>query len=218
MSRISLKEVVALIDDRTQAVSVIRLGDGEAGLLESHQKSEAMWPLTNAAWRYRYLMDMEWKAIAKWLVTSIPSATVVGTPDPADKTCRDFKDIMKPDGVTQQNTCSNNLNRTLFEHHRDVLRRWFKTRRVGIFYHDTIMARRRYADILGVPPGDFTAQRQMFPHVFPFRSVIEPAMNWQQENGINLALVSGGPAGKVLCVKLAQNGIDALDVGQAIDR
>lgn len=214
MSRLSLEEVVKLIDDCSKAVSVIRLGDGEAGLFSSLATGALMWPLTSASWRYRYLMDKPFNPIAESLLASVGKATVVGTPDPADKTCRDFKTIIKEG----QHTCSNNLNRTLFEHHRDVLRRWFKTRRVGIFYHDTIMARRRYADILGVPVGDFAAQGRMFPYVYPFRSVIEPAMDWQQATGIDLALVSGGPAGKVLCVKLAQQGIDALDVGQAIDR
>ncbi len=214
MGRLNLDEVVELIDDRSKAVSVIRLGDGESGLLRSHKTGEAQWPLTNAAWRYRYRMNMDWKAIAKMLVMSIPSATVVGTPDSADKTCRDFSDIVD----IRQLRCSNNLNRTLFDHHQDVLLRWFKTRRVGIFYHDTIMARRRYADILNLPPGDFSAQKKMFPHVYPFRSVIEPAEKWAAISEIDLALVSGGPAGKVLCVNLAVLGIDALDVGQAIDR
>ena len=214
MSRLSLKEVVKLIDDRSKAVSVVRLGDGEAGLLDSLEKGEPKWPLTSASWRYRYLMDRPWEPIAQSLLAAVSLATVVGTPDAGDATCRNFKSIM----ASGRHTCSNNLNRTLFEKYPMYLRRWFKARRVGIFYHDTIMARRRYADILGLPTGDFAAQGKMFPYVYPFRSVIEPAMNWQQATGIDLALVSGGPAGKVLCVKLAQNGIDALDVGQAIDR
>lgn len=216
MSRLSLEQVVELIDDRSQAVSVIRLGDGEAGLIESWKKASAMWPVTSESWRYRYLMDMPWKPIAQSLIAAVSLATVVGTPDAADKTCCNFREILNED--VGQHTCSNNLNRTLFETRPLILKHWFKTRRVGIFYHDKIMARRRYADIIGLPPGDFTAQRAMFAYVHSFRGNVEQAMNWQQEKGVDLALVSGGPAGKILCVKLAQNGIDALDVGQAIDR
>lgn len=212
MGRLSLEEVVALIDDRSKAVSVIRLGDGESGMFASLAANQTFWPLTSPAWRYRYLMDLPWKPIAEALLDAVSRATVVGTPDIGDKTCASFE------GIVHGDTCLNNLNRTLFDHFRGVLRQWFKKRRVGIFYHDTIMARRRYADILGVMPDDFTAQRAMFMHVHPFRGDIEKATKWQQERGVDLALVSGGPAGKNLCVKLAHIGCDAMDVGQALDR
>ncbi len=214
MARLSATKLFELIDDRSKTVSIIRLGDGEAGLLRSLKEGLPLWPVTSAAWRYRYLMDQPWQPIAKALRGSISAANVVGTPDPGDKTCSDFREYTQ----TWQETCSNNVNRIIMSEHCDVLRSWLTTRRVGIFYHDTIMARRRYAAILEIGGGSLNIVLRMIQHVCSFRGDIPLALDWSLHTDIDLALVSGGPMGKTLCVKLAQNGIDALDMGQALDR
>lgn len=208
MGRLTAEQVCDLVDDRSKAVSMVRLADGEAGLFESVRQSKPVWPVTSDAWCYRYLMGQDWKETGKALLNALQYATVVGTPDVGDNTAN-FGKIVKD----WDQTCSNALGQQLVTKHIVRVKAWFKGRKVGVFFHDKILGRRRWAHLLGMT--SLKEAKNML--VYPFRGYRDRALRCAAQ-GIDLALVSGGPAGKILCVELQQMGIDALDIGQAIER
>jgi len=191
--------------------SLIRMGDGERMLLQSLRTGKAVGCVKDSGWLNRYIPTVHWKKAASELLEAVPRATYVGLSHRAfdNKNYAVHEELAKHGLDWRKLPITTAGIHVLLSKQPERIREISEGRKFGVVYWKPEYAEKKFAQIgvkvsAGYPYGHGADN--------------DAALQYFGENRCDLVFLSGGPYGKALAVKLAEeHGTAVFDFGRGIE-
>jgi hypothetical protein len=193
--------------------SMIRISDGECGLFESVRRGRPVRYVNHEGWLNKFLPTRNWKEVGEALLKAIPVADFIGLPrfnamtsNPSYALYRELP-LHGIDLHTLRLTDS--WANHAIRYKEGVIKSLCNKYNIGVLYHDINHAKALFEDRYKAK--DFVA--------FQYNKTIndDQILDEVLKSGRQLVFLSGGPRGKILNTRMAQNGLVTYDFGQSIE-
>lgn len=193
--------------------SMIRISDGEGQLLKSVRLRKPIGCVADKNWRTKFLPVSDWMTVGQKLIQGIKKANFIGLPRWFEMSGRiDFdlhNELPKHDINIDNLRLTDSWAGCAIRYKENIIKSLCQRYRIGIVYHNINRAQ-------SVFNNEYKTKNLI---IFPYNKTTndDEILNYILQSGRELIFISGGPKGKILNTRIAQNKLVAYDLGQAIE-